>query len=74
MAFLSVSQTVLLHFQGGCFKMAVYCPICYDWSIEVADFFLSYVGLFIIDIMLYRYIKFKKLCMFCFARNLKHYY
>ena len=44
MALLSVSQPVLLHFQDGCFKMAVYCPICYDWSIEVADFFPTLCG------------------------------
>ena len=37
------------------------------WSIAVAEFFPTLVGLFIVVIMLYRYIKLMKLCTFLFC-------
>ena len=41
------------------------------WAIAVAEFFPSFVGLFIVGIMLYQYIKLKKLYTFFFTCNLK---
>ena len=41
------------------------------WSIAVGEFFPTLVGLFIVGIMLYRYIKLKKLCTFLFCSQSK---